>query len=194
MAANLSLVSPRWASNKAAEKYSFPCTRPAASSSSIYSSYGRGRLDSHCAAKNGVSPRSQRLLSSFWAYSDCFRHIRDPNADTAALEGKYVELTTIHGRDFQTFSIENTIHLVPVDEVRIRDEGSQLTPEPRLRKRSTDWKLNTRFLTLCSTESFSSHQYQGSAMSWTAVMALVRGRWKWRREIQTVLQVSRLPL
>ncbi|KAL8776293.1 MAG: hypothetical protein Q9194_003248 [Teloschistes cf. exilis] len=120
MAANLFLVSPRWGKQQGCREIQLSVY----SASSFFvqysnSSYGRGRLDSHCAAKNGVSPRSQRLLSSFWAYSDCFRHIRDPNADTAALEGKYIELTTIHGRDFQTFSIENTIHLVPVDEEEV---------------------------------------------------------------------------
>lgn len=42
---------------------------------------------------------------------------RDPQAGTAAVERQYLQLTTIHGRDFQTYSINNSIHMVPVDEV-----------------------------------------------------------------------------
>lgn len=42
---------------------------------------------------------------------------RDPHGDTAAVDGEYLQITTIHGRDFQKYSIDNSIHLVPVDEV-----------------------------------------------------------------------------
>lgn len=42
---------------------------------------------------------------------------RDPQAGTAAVEGQYRQLTTVHGREFQTYSINNSIHMVPVDEV-----------------------------------------------------------------------------
>ena len=45
---------------------------------------------------------------------------RDPHAGTTALDGQYVRLTTIHGRDFQRYSIDNSIHMVPVDEVSYR--------------------------------------------------------------------------
>ena len=42
---------------------------------------------------------------------------RDPQAGTAAVERQYLQLTTVHGREFQTYSINNSIHMVPVDEV-----------------------------------------------------------------------------
>jgi hypothetical protein len=42
---------------------------------------------------------------------------RDPYEDTAAVDGQYLQIITIHGRDFQKYSIDNSIHLVPVDEV-----------------------------------------------------------------------------
>ncbi|KAI4207878.1 MAG: hypothetical protein LQ348_000428 [Seirophora lacunosa] len=41
---------------------------------------------------------------------------RDPQAGTTTLDSQYIRLTTIHGRDFQRYSIERSIHLVPVDE------------------------------------------------------------------------------
>lgn len=42
---------------------------------------------------------------------------RDPRADTSDVERQYLHLTTVHGREFQTYSINNSIHMVPVDEV-----------------------------------------------------------------------------
>ncbi|KAK3176798.1 hypothetical protein OEA41_008123 [Lepraria neglecta] len=39
-----------------------------------------------------------------------------PPRNTVAIDPKYQELITIHDRDFQKYSIENTVHLVPVDE------------------------------------------------------------------------------
>ena len=42
---------------------------------------------------------------------------RDPQAGTTAVDDRYVQLTTIHGRDYQKFSIDHGIHMVPVDEV-----------------------------------------------------------------------------
>ena len=33
------------------------------------------------------------------------------------VDDQYLETVTIHGREFQRHSIENNIHLVPVDEV-----------------------------------------------------------------------------
>lgn len=40
----------------------------------------------------------------------------DPQAGTTTLDTQYLRLTTIHGRDFQRYSIDHSIHLVPVDE------------------------------------------------------------------------------
>ncbi|KAL2046992.1 hypothetical protein N7G274_001010 [Stereocaulon virgatum] len=42
-----------------------------------------------------------------------------PPRNTVAVDPKYRELITIHDRDFQKYSIENTVHLVPVDEREI---------------------------------------------------------------------------
>lgn len=42
---------------------------------------------------------------------------RNPEEDTKAVERQYLQLTTIHGRDFQKHSADNYIHMVPVDEV-----------------------------------------------------------------------------
>ena len=42
---------------------------------------------------------------------------RDPRANTAAVDSQYLELVTIHGRDFQQYSVDKSIHLVPVDDV-----------------------------------------------------------------------------
>ena len=42
---------------------------------------------------------------------------RDPQDGTAAVESQYLQMTTIHGRDFQTYSINHSVHFVPVDEV-----------------------------------------------------------------------------
>lgn len=42
---------------------------------------------------------------------------RDPRANTSDVERQYLHLTTVHGREFQTYSINNSIHMVPVDEV-----------------------------------------------------------------------------
>lgn len=44
------------------------------------------------------------------------RRSRSPPRNTVAVDPKYQELVTIHDRDFQKYSIENIVHLVPVDE------------------------------------------------------------------------------
>ena len=51
---------------------------------------------------------------------------RDPQADTTAVHGQYLQLVTIHGRDFQQYSIDKSIHFVPVDDVG-RNPASTLT-------------------------------------------------------------------
>lgn len=42
---------------------------------------------------------------------------RDVQNDTVEVERQYLRLTTVHGRDFQKYSIDNSIHMVPIDEV-----------------------------------------------------------------------------
>lgn len=43
---------------------------------------------------------------------------RGPDDDTTEVDQRYLETVTIHGRDFQAYSITHGIHLLPVDEVR----------------------------------------------------------------------------
>ncbi|KAL8855963.1 MAG: hypothetical protein Q9178_007413 [Gyalolechia marmorata] len=52
----------------------------------------------------------------------------DPQAGTTALGNQYVQLTTIHGRDYQKFSIDHAIHFVPVDD----DEADRLESQHRV--------------------------------------------------------------
>lgn len=47
------------------------------------------------------------------------RPTRD-HPDTTAVDPKYQETITIHDREFQKFSVDNTIHLVPIDDVGSR--------------------------------------------------------------------------
>ena len=42
---------------------------------------------------------------------------RDPGAETHAVPAEYQETVTIHDREFQKYSIDNSIHLVPIDDV-----------------------------------------------------------------------------
>lgn len=42
---------------------------------------------------------------------------RDPQRDTTEVDPQYLEIITIHDRNFQKYSIDNSINLVPVDEV-----------------------------------------------------------------------------
>lgn len=39
----------------------------------------------------------------------------DPQRDTTEVDHIYLEIVTIHDRDFQKYSIDNSVHLVPVD-------------------------------------------------------------------------------
>ena len=52
------------------------------------------------------------------------RLTRDPQRDTTDVDPQYLETVTIHDRDFQKYSIDNSIHLVPVDEVSKRHSFS----------------------------------------------------------------------
>ncbi|KAL8830547.1 MAG: hypothetical protein Q9191_001370 [Dirinaria sp. TL-2023a] len=40
----------------------------------------------------------------------------DPQAGTTAVPAQYLETITVHGREYQKYSIDNSIHFVPVDE------------------------------------------------------------------------------
>ena len=44
---------------------------------------------------------------------------RDPQAGTIELDSKYERTLTIYGREFQKYSVEHSIYLVPVDEVAL---------------------------------------------------------------------------
>ena len=46
------------------------------------------------------------------------RFHRDSDANTIAVPSQYEETVVVHDREFQKFSIDHSIHLVPVDEVR----------------------------------------------------------------------------
>lgn len=76
------------------------------------------------------------------------KSIRDPQAGTAAVERQFLQLTTVHGREFQTHSINNSIHMVPVDEVgKIPGNHSSMQPSDSLndRKKPNDSPLNTSY-------------------------------------------------
>lgn len=45
------------------------------------------------------------------------RLTRDSQRDTTDVDPQYLETVTIHDRGYQKYSIDNSIHLVPVDEV-----------------------------------------------------------------------------
>ena len=42
---------------------------------------------------------------------------RKHSDDTTEVDDRYLETVTIHGREYQSHSIDNNINLVPVDEV-----------------------------------------------------------------------------
>ena len=46
------------------------------------------------------------------------RNLSDPQAGTTAVDRQYLETVTVHGREYQKYSVEHSIHLVPVDEVQ----------------------------------------------------------------------------
>lgn len=50
--------------------------------------------------------------------------------DTTEVDPQYLEIVTIHGRDFQKYSIDKSIHLVPVDEVYENPKMSAGTSSP----------------------------------------------------------------
>ncbi|KAL8803693.1 MAG: hypothetical protein Q9182_003025 [Xanthomendoza sp. 2 TL-2023] len=52
----------------------------------------------------------------------------DPHAGTTTLDDQYRQLTTFHGRDFQKFSLDHSIHFVPVDE----EEAERLESQHRV--------------------------------------------------------------
>ena len=83
---------------------------------------------------------------------------RDPQRDTTEVDPQYMEIVTIHDRDFQKHSIDKSIHLVPVDEVSERPRLLVGTSSQYDRKRHVGWKNNTSCSALCSMDDSSSHQ------------------------------------
>ena len=47
------------------------------------------------------------------------RHIREARDVTTAVDAQYKETVTIYDRDFQKYSVDHSVHLVPIDDVRI---------------------------------------------------------------------------
>ena len=41
----------------------------------------------------------------------------DPVEDTTEVNDEYLETVNTHGREFQKYSIDNNVHLVPIDDV-----------------------------------------------------------------------------
>lgn len=75
----------------------------------------RKKLQEHC--RNDVRDIIQTELQRE-NRSILKRRNRDPNEETLAVPSLYRRTVTIHGREFQQYSVENSIHLVPIDEVR----------------------------------------------------------------------------
>lgn len=55
--------------------------------------------------------------------------------DTTEVDDRYLEIITIHGREYQNHSIENNIHLVPVDEVCLQSSIWRTTAQMLPRKK-----------------------------------------------------------
>lgn len=68
---------------------------------------------------------------------------RDPQEDTVVVDDQYLQVTTVHGRDFQTYSVENSVYLVPVDEVGKYDRLYGLLRQRRLKYRQDEIDLLT---------------------------------------------------
>ena len=86
------------------------------------------------------------------------RLTRDPQRDTTEVDLQYLETVTIHDRDFQKYSVDNSIHFVPVDEVSEHPQLLVGTSSQCGRKRQIGWTHNTDYSTLSSTDGSSSHQ------------------------------------
>ena len=63
-------------------------------------------------AENEISNSEAQIWDTLTA-----RLTRDPQRDTTDVDPQYLEIVNIHNREFQKYSIENSIHLLPVDEV-----------------------------------------------------------------------------
>ena len=83
---------------------------------------------------------------------------RDPQRDTTEVHPKYLETVTIYDRDFQKFSIDHSINLVPVDEVSECQQPFVSTSSHYGRKRHIGLRLNTGYSTWYSTDDSFSHQ------------------------------------
>ena len=117
------------------------------------------------------------------------RLTRDPQRDTTEVDPQYLELVTIHDRDFQKHSIDQSIHLVPVDEVSECPRLLVGTSSQYGRKRHVDWKNNTECSTLCSMVDSSFHQCLVQRKSSIVATVQHHGQWSWRRVFLTARQV-----
>ena len=86
------------------------------------------------------------------------RLTRDPQRDTIEVDPKYLETVTMYDRDFQKYSIDHSIYLVPVDEVKEYQQPFVSTSSQYGRKRHIGLRLNTGYSTSYSTDDSFSHQ------------------------------------
>lgn len=76
------------------------------------------------------------------------RLTRDPQSDTTEVDSQYLEIVTIHDRDFQKFSIDNSIHLVPVDEVNEHPQPLFGTSSPAWQEEACRMEAQNRMFNL----------------------------------------------
>jgi hypothetical protein len=84
----------------------------------------------------------------------------DPSANTAPLSVAYREIVTYHDREFQLYSINNSIHFAPVDEVRAAcdPEATQARADLQSRSKSKDSTFNIVSSSTSLMTVSSSHQ------------------------------------
>ena len=86
------------------------------------------------------------------------RLTRDPQRETTEVTPQYLETVTIHDRDFQKYSIDHSVYLVPVDEVSEYQQPFVSTSSQSGRKRHIGLRLNTGYSTWYSTDDSFFHQ------------------------------------
>ena len=78
--------------------------------------------------------------------------------DTTEVDPQYLEIVTIHGRDFQKYSINKSIHLVPVDEVNGHPKPWLRRAHQHGRKKYIGSRLKTDCSTSCLMDDSFFHQ------------------------------------
>lgn len=104
---------------------------------------------------------------------------------TTELEDEYREIVVVHDREFQKYSVDRNINLMPIDDV----SGTRLGSRSRLmtyRKRRKGSNSNTRRSVSFSIAVSSFHQWMIPGPSSTAVMEQPHGLLKWQKKIQIV--------